>query len=164
MLRNRSLIPLSHQHQRALALCVRIDRASPICEADLNAWQEEMTQLFQTHPGIHFAAEEQALFPAARVFPELIPLVEELLADHARLRECFARAEIRQMSAPELSAFGERMSAHIRREERHLFERMQELMTQEELASLGPRLEVALKDAAQACLLPSDATRLRSAK
>src|SRR3979490_2430003 len=113
MLRNRSLIPLSHQHQRALALCVRIDRASPICEADLNAWQEEMTQLFQTEIGIHFAAEEQALFPAARVFPELIPLVEELLADHARLRECFARAEIRQMSAPELSTFGERMSAHI---------------------------------------------------
>jgi iron-sulfur cluster repair protein YtfE (RIC family) len=164
MLRNRSLIPLSHQHQRALALCVRIDRASPIGEADLNAWQEEMTQLFQTEIGIHFAAEEQVLFPAARAFPELIPLVEELLADHARLRECFARAEIRQMSAPELSACGQRMSAHIRREERLLFERIQELMTREELASLGPRLEVALKDAAQACILPSGATRLRSAK
>ena len=30
MLRDKSLIPLSHQHQRALALCVRIDRAQPI--------------------------------------------------------------------------------------------------------------------------------------
>ena len=26
MLRDRNLIPLSHQHQHALALCVRLDR------------------------------------------------------------------------------------------------------------------------------------------
>ena len=41
------------------------------------------------------------------------------------------------------------MSAHIRKEERQLFERLQELMTQEELAVLGQDLEQALKDAEQ---------------
>ena len=30
MLRDKNLIPLSRQHQHALALCVRIDRASPV--------------------------------------------------------------------------------------------------------------------------------------
>jgi hemerythrin-like domain-containing protein len=34
MLRDKSLIPLSRQHQHALALCVRIERASPIPETD----------------------------------------------------------------------------------------------------------------------------------
>lgn len=164
MLRDRNLVPLSRQHQQALALCVRIDRASPIGEADLAAWQAEIAQLFQAEIKVHFAAEEQDLFPAAQKFLELIPLVDELLADHVALRGFFANAESRQMSASDLSAFGQRLSTHIRKEERHLFERMQELMNQEELALLGANLEETLKDAAQVCLLPADATRLQSAK
>src|ERR1035438_2500920 len=153
-----------HQHQRALALCVRVDRAAPIVEADLTAWQAEIAQQFQTEIRIHFAAEEHVLFPAARRFPELNPLVEELLFDHFMLRESFAKAEAHSMSTGDVSAFAQQMSAHIRKEERQLFERMQELMNQEELAGLGQDLDEALKDAAQACILPADATRLRPKK
>jgi len=159
MLRDRNLIPLSRQHQHALALCVRIDRASPIGDADLAAWLSEVAQHFEAEISIHFAAEEQVLFPAARKFPELGPLVDELLLDHFILRERFAEAEARTMSAADLSEFARRMSAHIRKEERQLFERMQELMSQEELALLGQGLEEALKDASQACALPANATR-----
>ncbi len=164
MLRDKNLIPLSRQHQHVLALCVRIDRASPIGDVDLTAWHTEIAQLFQSEIRFHFAAEELVLFPAARKFPELIPLVEELLRDHAALRESFANAEVYKMSATDLSAFGQHMSAHIRKEERQLFERMQELMKREELALLGRKLEEALNDAVQACTLPADATQLRSAK
>jgi hemerythrin-like domain-containing protein len=159
MLRDRNLIPLSRQHQHALALCVRIDRAVPIADADLAAWQTEIAQIFQSEIRVHFAAEELVLFPAARLFAELIPLLDELLADHAVLRESFARAETRTLSVAELSTFGQRMSAHIRKEERQLFERMQELMNPEELAVMGQHLEKALKDAAQVCRLPAAATR-----
>ena len=164
MLRDPNLIPLSHQHQHALALCVRIERASPVPDSDLTAWQAEISQLFQTEIDIHFAAEEQVLFPAARKFAELHPLVEELLADHAALREAFTKAEARNMSAADLSSSAERLAAHIRKEERQLFERMQSLLDQEELAVLGARLDKALKDASQACLLPTETTRLRPAK
>ncbi len=66
MLRDKNLIPLSHQHQRALALCVRIDRAQPIPDADLEAWQAEIEQQFAQEIRIHFSAEESVLFPAAR--------------------------------------------------------------------------------------------------
>src|SRR5271167_3397610 len=93
MLRDKSLIPLSHQHQRALALCVRIDRAQPIPVGDLESWQAEIEQQFEQEIKIHFLAEEEALFPAARRFRELVPLVKELIADHAALREWFAQAE-----------------------------------------------------------------------
>lgn len=164
MLRDRNLIPLSHQHRRALVLCVRIVRASPVGDADLAAWQAEIAQHFQTEMRIHFAAEEGVLFPAARPFPALVPLVEELLLDHFMLRESFAKAEAHTMSAADVSAFAEHMSAHIRKEERQLFERLQELMTQEQLALLGKDLEEALKDAAQTCILPREATRLRPAE
>src|SRR5271156_2256406 len=90
MLRDKSLIPLSHQHQRALALCVRIDRAQPIPVADLESWQAEIAQLFEQEIKIHFSAEETVLFPAACRFPELVSLVEELIADHAALCKLFS--------------------------------------------------------------------------
>jgi iron-sulfur cluster repair protein YtfE (RIC family) len=157
MLRDKSLIPLSHQHQHALALCVRIERAFPIADGDLPTWRAEIAQHFEQEIRIHFAAEEQVLFPAAREFPELTPLVEELIADHARLRECFEK--VHSMSGEDLSAFARRLSGHIRKEERQLFERMQELMSADALVSLGSRLEDALKDATQACALPAAATK-----
>jgi iron-sulfur cluster repair protein YtfE (RIC family) len=163
MLRDKNLIPLSHQHQRALALCVRIDRASPVGRADLDAWQAETVRLFQTEIRIHFVAEEQVLFPAAGKFQELAPLVEDLTAEHATLRKCFVQAEARQLSAADLSDFAQRMSAHIRKEERRLFERMQGLMTQDELTLLGRNLNEVLKDRNQACALPTEVTGLRPA-
>jgi hemerythrin-like domain-containing protein len=164
MLRDKSLIPLSRQHQHALALCVRIERASPIPDADLGAWQMEVVQLFQNEVGTHFAAEERVLFPAARRFEELVPLVEELLAEHGALRGSFTRAAENQMSAADLTAFARLLSAHIRKEERLLFEPLQQLMHADELAALGEELSDALATAEQACLLPTETTRLRSGK
>jgi hemerythrin-like domain-containing protein len=164
MLRDKNLIPLSRQHQHALALCVRIDRASPIRQDDLAAWQVEIAQQFQTEIRIHFSAEEQVVFPAARMFPELISLIEELTADHVKLRAAFAKAEAGKLSVKDLQAFAKNMSSHIRKEERQLFERMQEFMNEAELAVLGQQLEDALKDAAQSCALPAEATRMRTPK
>jgi len=102
------------------------------------------------------------LFPAARRFPELLLLVEELIADHAALRECFSQAEAHKMSAESLTAFAQRLSAHIRKEERQLFEGMQRVMSSQELAALGSALDEALKNASQACALPNQATRLQA--
>ena len=90
MLRDKSLIPLSHQHQHALGLCVRIERASPIPQNDVSAWQVEITHLVQTEIGAHFAAEEQIVFPAAEKFEELRALVKQLISEHTDLRSMFA--------------------------------------------------------------------------
>jgi hemerythrin-like domain-containing protein len=161
VLRDQSLVPLSRQHQHALALCVRLDRAMPVGAADLEAWQAEIQQSFEQEISIHFAAEEKKLFPVAARFAELQPLVEELLAEHATLRELFARAAARALDTAGLKTFGETLSAHIRKEERQLFEEMQRLMSAQELAALGPVLDRELADASNACILPGEATRLR---
>jgi hemerythrin-like domain-containing protein len=154
MLRDKNLVPLSRQHQHALALCVRMERASPIPESDLSAWQAEMVQHFRTEIRIHFEAEERIVFPAARGFAELAPLVDELLSDHDWLRRQFDRAGTQSMSSNEVSEFARRLSEHIRKEERRLFERLQEVMRPQELAAMGRRLDTALKDAAQICVVP----------
>jgi hemerythrin-like domain-containing protein len=162
MLRDKALVPLSRQHQHALALCVRIDRAQPMAETDLEFWQAEIAAHFQQEIRIHFAAEELVLFPAVRKFNEWASLVEELSSEHMLLRKDFAQAEARSLSMEGVLAFAQRLSAHIRKEERQLFERMQELMSSEEMAALGAVLEDKLKDAAQACTLPALASHRRS--
>ncbi len=161
MLRDKALVPLSRQHQHALALCVRIDRAQLNAQADIESWQAEITRHFQQEIRVHFAAEELVLFPAAREFKELVSLVEELYSEHTMLREDFAQAETGRLSAEALLAFAQRLSAHIRKEERQLFERMQTLMSKKEIADLGAILEEAFKDAAQ-CTLPGRAPDRRS--
>jgi iron-sulfur cluster repair protein YtfE (RIC family) len=160
MLRDKSLVPLSRQHQHALALCVRIERASPIAEADLPTWRAEVRQNFELEIRMHLAAEEQVVFPAAREFGELGFLVEELIAEHEKLRQYFSRAQ--GLSSADLTALSRELSGHIRREERQLFESMQRLMSAEALAELRARLEDALRDAVQACALPTAGTKLRA--
>jgi len=162
MLRDKNLIPLSRQHQHALALCVRLDRAIQAKDVDLEAWQAEIQTLFEQEIAIHFAAEEKDIFPAAARFGELAPLVEELRSEHGVLRDYFSRTASRELDQKELGSLGERLSQHIRKEERQLFEGMQKLMSPEDLSRLGAALSAELNDASRSCLLPNEATRLRS--
>jgi iron-sulfur cluster repair protein YtfE (RIC family) len=162
MLRDKSFIPLSRQHQKGLALCVRIDRAQPIAVRDLAEWQAEIERLFETDLEMHFSAEEEVVFPAARQFPELISFTDELAAAHRNLRKYRALATVRGMSSESLMEFGRELSAHIRQEERLLFERMQQLLDREQLDHVGVRVEAALRGVSHACATGSDATRLRA--
>lgn len=164
MLRDKSLVPLSRQHQHALALCVRLDRALQAGELDLEAWQAELQQIFEGEIAIHFAAEEKEIFPAAARFSELHLLTRELIAEHTVLRDFFASASARELNSTALQSLTESLAAHIRKEERQLFEGMQKLMTADDLAALGPKLEAAVADASQACIIPSEATRLQPKK
>ena len=161
MLRDKNLIPLSHQHQHALALCVRIERASPLPEKDLAAWQSEVAQIFRSEIKIHFAAEEQVVFPAAREFEELTALIGDLLVEHAELRTEFSRAEAGELNGGALAAFAHKLSNHIRKEERQLFEKLQQLLSTEELNTMGGHLNAALEGSVQECALPNPATQLR---
>jgi hemerythrin-like domain-containing protein len=144
MLRDRNLIPLSHQHQHALALCVQIDRSLQAGTADVEPLQAQVRTMFNLEIRWHFAAEEEALFPAAAAFAELKPLVDQLLREHVSLRDYFARSERRELDAGTLREFAQLLSAHIRREERELFENCQRLFSAEKLAAVGAALDAAL--------------------
>jgi hemerythrin-like domain-containing protein len=154
MLRDKSLVPLSRQHQHALALCVRIDRAKKSGDFQPEAWQEEIALIYEQEIRHHFDAEEKDVFPACARFEQLRGLVEELLAEHAQLREIFAGAKEKRLDADLLVGFGEKLSSHIRKEERQLFEQLQKLAGAEELAAMGVEIEKDLEQASQACALP----------
>jgi hemerythrin-like domain-containing protein len=162
MLRNKNLVALSRQHHHTLALCVRLDRALQAGPVDSDAWQSEIVQHFEQEVSVHFTAEESELFPVAAGFEELKPLVNELLAEHELLRVLFAGAASRSLDTVSLAEFGDRLSKHIRKEERQLFEGMQRLMSEEQLDDLGLALDKALAAASDACIIPTEATRLRA--
>jgi iron-sulfur cluster repair protein YtfE (RIC family) len=151
MLRNRNLVPLSHQHQHVLALCVRLDRALQAGTVDLESWQQEIQDFFEHEVCIHFEAEERIVFPAAGQVSALHAVVSDLRAEHTELRKLFAQAADRSFNAAELHQFVDKLARHIRKEERELFEGMQQEMDTEQLCQIGTALEHALKAAVQVC-------------
>jgi hemerythrin-like domain-containing protein len=151
MLRSKNLIPLSHQHQHALSLCVRMDRAA---EGELTAFQREMVSMWETEICAHFEAEEQVLFPVAAQFPSLKAMVEELLRDHDSLRGYFDQARTKTLKAGAAREFTALLSAHIRMEERQLFEECQRLMDEAELDRLGAEMARRLSESpGQSCAM-----------
>ena len=161
MLRDKNLIPLSHQHQHALALCVRLDRALEAGEVDPEPWQAEIQQIVEQEIIIHFAAEEKEVFPAAQGSSELEAVVKELVGEHVTLRALFARASARTLDQAGLRTFVETLSHHIRKEERQLFEGLQKKLTPEQMSVLGQALNHDLAEASHTCQIPNQATRLR---
>jgi len=154
MLRDRNLVPLSHQHQRALALCVRLDRALQSGTVDLESWQEEIQDCYAQEICVHFDAEERVLFPVAGQVAELQAVVKELRTEHVELKQFFAKAAQRDLKVNDLTVFVEKLAHHIRKEERELFEAMQKAMSPQQLADIGAALNEALKPATKTCSLP----------
>ena len=156
MLRDPNLVPLSRQHQHALALCVRINRAALASDIEVKAWQAEIQQHFEQEIQYHFAAEEAFLFPAARHYPELIPLVDELLGEHEQLRSYFAQSASATLDGHGIRQFANTLSGHIRKEERQLFEELQTRVATETLLKIGRQIEEALAAAPEACITPTE--------
>jgi hemerythrin-like domain-containing protein len=141
MQRDRNLIPLSHQHQHALALCVQIERGLRSEHPDPQHWQQEIARLFESEIRYHFEAEEKVLFPFAQRAPSLRDLVDELRIEHVSLRQYAAGAAAGRLTVPELQLFSASLAAHVRKEEQQLFEGMQEFFSLEDLTKAGAELD-----------------------
>ena len=155
MKRDASLVPLSRQHFHALVLCMRIHRK----RARPSVLRREMLALYAGDVRFHFQAEEKFLFPAARRMASLAPLVRELWEEHKKLRRAFAAARRRALQSAQLTRFANLLEAHIRKEERQLFEECQKQMPGKELGALGARMQEYFQKcgaaAAGACKLPA---------
>jgi iron-sulfur cluster repair protein YtfE (RIC family) len=160
MLRDPALVPLSHQHQHALALCVFIQRAlsgdrtpAPV----VRHWEGEIDRVFRDELRYHFEAEERHLFPAAEHHRDLVQLVADLRRQHDVLRTQAAAAAAHRLGNAGLSAFVTLLTTHVRLEERELFEKMQEVLPHDELARVGKAMDDYFQNSgmpAQACGLP----------
>lgn len=135
MLRDPGLIPLSHDHHHALALCVFAQRALKANETAATIAARIVAQ-FETEIVTHFEFEEQVLFPALNRFPQLESLLGALLMEHRRM--IVLVEQLRAAPTPaKIQEFVDLLRGHVHREERVLFERAQELLTRDELDAIG---------------------------
>lgn len=151
MLRDKNLIPLSHQHRRALAITVNIARGRGPGYADAQRWRDVIVEHYENDLRFHIEAEETILFPAAALYRETAALVDDLIADHACLRELVKAMRGPAPTLEQVKEFGALLDAHIRKEERGLFERMQELLPAAEMAEVGRAMDQYFAGQAQKC-------------
>jgi hemerythrin-like domain-containing protein len=138
MLRDPTLIPLSHQHHNGLAMCV-LTRRSLADDASLEnvaRLARRVIDRYELELVNHFEIEEQVLFPACGP----MPIVAELLADH-RAIEALTGQLRNAPSAALLEHFCALLSSHIRREESELFEQIQRSLPREVLDRVGVEID-----------------------
>ena len=150
MLRDPNLIPLSHQHQHALAMCVLTRRSlgedgSPANVARLAG---RAVDRYDLEIANHFEIEEQILFPAIENALGPLPLIAELIAEH-RQTEALVSQLRSTPSAPLLEQLCALFDSHIRREERDLFQMAQSRLPQPVLSEVGAAIE---RKAVRICL------------
>jgi mannose-6-phosphate isomerase-like protein (cupin superfamily) len=116
--RHPALVHLSHDHHHTLVWARRLQQGETDGFAEFRA----------AHVERHFREEEERVFPLLAEFCAEPPeLLARALVDHARIRA----AE----PGPELGAL---LEAHVRLEERELFELLQEVVPSERLDALLP--------------------------
>ena len=150
MLRDPSLIPLSHQHQHGLALTVLIERGLRADPSPDNAEKlaAKVAAMADAELLGHFKVEETVLFPAVRESLDSSSIVDELLAQHREMETLIGR--VAASSGVErtdlLQQFGKLLlSRHIRIEERQLFQEIQAKLPAKELGRLGRKIDGAVK-------------------
>ena len=149
MLRDPSLIPLSHQHQHGLALAVIIDRGLKADPSERKAEElsHKVARLAEVELLGHFKVEEEVLFPAVRPFFGSEEIIDELIAEHRQMEELLQR--LAQAPASDrralLREFGPLLSSHIRTEERQLFEQIQQRLSGEDLLELGKQIDASVQ-------------------
>jgi hemerythrin-like domain-containing protein len=146
--RHDSLIPLSHQHQHALALAVIIKRRLG-SEKGEEIWREEIAEkirkLYSAELIGHFDVEETILFPEMERYLGELKLVAELRGEHLSLRDLINQLQPRVATPLEvLDQFSVSIEQHIRKEERQLFMEFEKRMPVEEAKQVGVEIDARL--------------------
>lgn len=127
--RHLALQPLSRQHHFGLLFSWKL-RKGFTKNIDISRLQEYAKWFFETEIEPHFNDEEKYVFPIMEPNNEL---VERALKEHRRIKRLFNDTENPEKSLHQLE---EELDAHIRFEERILFNEIQKVATQEQLQKI----------------------------
>lgn len=126
MKRHSQLQELSREHHHALQLALRARRAATSGDhALVESAATACLAAFRDELDAHFVVEETTLIPLLRDAGE-DALVAQLERDHAELRGLCVR--LGRPDAATLLGFAERLSAHVRFEEREVFAVLERLL------------------------------------
>jgi hemerythrin-like domain-containing protein len=142
MHRDEALVRLSEEHHHGLVFSLRIERELPEADEDqVAALYADLLRFWAQGLLPHFHTESECLLARlVRHVPLDDPSVLRLQRDHLSLEALVAAmrdADTLELRRLALTAFGEALRAHIRWEERDLFELLQGSLDRVELAAAG---------------------------
>ncbi len=148
MKRHKSIIPLSHDHYHGLMLAQLIKKGAPKYESlptDLIGKAKHVKVSWEKDLKPHFENEEQILFPFVKgKNSEIDILIDEVLAEHVKIKLLVDELDSTDNLESTLDKLGVLLEKHIRKEERVLFAKIQDIFNLE-LDELEGKI-IAVKD------------------
>ena len=132
--RHEALKPLSREHHHGLLLSWKI-RTGMSKGTDVNRIMRYAVWFYENHLIAHFAAEEKFVFPLLGNEHEF---VIQAIAEHRRLESLFNSTDAQDSI---LNLLEKELVAHIRFEERTLFNEIQKLCSESELVILKEKIK-----------------------
>ena len=150
--RHPALQDLSRHHHHALVAAQKLLKCDPSAAASA---VEHLRGFWSTAGNEHFREEEQLLLPAYEPYGDIDdPDIVRVLTDHVRIRSLVSRALRGGLTTAELQALGERITRHVRHEERVVFPKIQSALPESALNELAPLFSEWIPQ--PACRLPED--------
>ena len=148
MKRHKALIPLSHDHHHALKLASAIRKNAPVAKRAKLSNDDKIKDVeitYRTELIPHFKNEEDILFKTAKgKDSELDKMTSEILNEHKLIEKAVKTLRIGD-TEENLDLFGKFLEAHIRKEERIVFPKIETTLSEAELDSLIGKI-IAVKD------------------
>ena len=131
MKRHKTIIPLSHDHHVMLKMAQGIKKnfiKTNLGTSSINNKIKHVVHSYNTELLPHFNHEETILFPLAKGRDaELDKMIDEIIEEHDKIGELISEIEVGNKEQ-NLDDLGFLLEAHIRREEREVFSKIEELL------------------------------------
>ena len=142
--RDKALHILSHDHHHGLILAQLIKKGSPQYKNLPNTTEgkkDYSIKFYNDKLVKHFEDEEKILFPTVNgKDDEIDNLVEEIITEHKKIKQLINQLESDEDVENTLDFLGKILESHIRIEERDLFMKIQEILTEDELTTVEKQL------------------------
>ncbi len=140
MRRHNTLIPLSRFHRKVLFVAQMAKRNGPKFDGyptDPSSKADYALNFYRKELSSHFELEERKLFPNVTGYDEALDIMVLAVAEEQRhLRKLFEELPTTEHLTEKLDVLGFALEAHIRKEERQLFQKIQEVLSDEALVNL----------------------------
>lgn len=144
MKRHKSLIFISHDHYHGLQLAQLIKKNSPKFKNlpnDLEGKKNYTITFYENDLLHHFYLEENIILPAVKGRnKEIDKLFEEMIVEHKNIERTVESLKENTDIEDKLNEIGLMLQDHIRKEEKILFEKIQDELSEDELQKLEEEL------------------------
>lgn len=144
MKRHQALQLISHDHHQGLILAQQLKKGAPEYKgmpSTLEGKKEYALSFYSSELVKHFEDEETILFPLViKKSEEVDRLIAEVISEHRRIESLINDLKKKNDPADLLDELGRLLENHIRKEERILFPKIEEILSEEEFLILGEKI------------------------